>query len=448
MLAALLLWGWGPNAQAQAAPDPAAACASAPAPGAAVADIQAHFDSLAPHCLRSAAYYRMHGQWLLKQGNPGAAIEALERALLLEPEHLGTQLDYAQALMVVGDNASAEGILSALQALPQVPPHLATLLAQQLQALQQASAPSPAPKGMVNRFIFSQSFGADSNLNNATTASSVTLTYPGADLDLPLADANRPQSGPMTTSTLQWTGLLPHGRQVWLLQAQGRARHTANPANRYQQAELEATWLQDPAAPRQWIGRMEHMHFQWGGKKLYSSQRLGLQHQWVHSVTPLNCRVAVGMELENRAFPGSRSMDGLYRGGVFALACHRQDSITLQLRTGQDQPRHADRVGATQRTSEARAQWRFEALGNQWQAEYSFQHQQDTAGYSPLLSRNATRHVTRQMLRLETSRQLQWPAFGDPQWFGSLELTHQASNLQVFASDRKALQTGLRWEWQ
>ena len=110
LLAACLLWGVGLGARAQTTGHPAEQpadrpidCARAPAPDAAVADAQAYFASLEPHCLRSAAYYRQHGQWLLKQGSHGAALEALERALLLEPEHLGTQLDYAQALIMVGD---------------------------------------------------------------------------------------------------------------------------------------------------------------------------------------------------------------------------------------------------------------------------------------------------------------------------------------------------------
>ena len=53
--------------------------------------------------------------------------------------------------------------------------------------------------------------------------------------------------------------------------------------------------------------------------------------------------------------------------------------------------------------------------------------------------------MVRQALRLETSRPLQWPALGDPQWFGTVEISRQTSNLQIFASSRNAVQTGLRW---
>lgn len=442
----LLVAPFGAHAQTDpAAPD----CGRQPAPGATMVSAQAHYDSLAPYCLRNAQYYRQYGQWLLQQNNPGAAIEALERALLLEPEHLGTQLDYSQALLAVGDADSAQAILNALRVQPDVPPHLLPLMDWQLLALQQPRAADPAPPiGMTSRTLLSQTFGADNNLNNATTATNVTLTFPDADLSLPVAEAYQPLNGLTATTSLQWTGLIPHDRHIWLLQAEGRSRHTAAQATRYQQAELHATWLQDPTANTQWIGRMEHTQLHWGGRKLYRSQRLGLQHQWAHTIGGNSCRSAAGLELENRNYPGSTTLNGQYRGAVLTLLCQNNgSSINLQLRTGRDEPRHTNRVGGQQRQSEAKAQWQNQAWGNQWLAEYTLQHQQDAAGYSPLLSRNAARRITRQALRLETSRQLSWPAMGDPQWFGSMELTHQTSNLQPFGSSRRAAQTGLRWAW-
>lgn len=423
-------------------------CGRPPEPGATAAQAQAYYDSLAPHCLRKASYYRQYGQWQLQQGNPGAAIEVLERALLLEPDHLGTQLDYSQALLAVGDEESAQGMLSILRAQPDIPLHLQTLIDGQLLALQKPPATDPAPAaGLSTRTVFSQSFGADSNLNNAITATNVTLTYPDADLDLPLAKAYQPQAGGATTTVLQWTGLVPQGQHIWLLQAEGHARHTAWQTTRYQQAELHATWLQNPQAAEQWIGRADYTQLHWGGKKLYNSERLGLQRQWVHAFDATSCRTAAGLELENRRYPGSSTLDGLYRGAVVTVVCQQQGSLNFQLRTGLDQPHRAGRVGGQQRQSEARAQWQFKACGNQWVAEYSLQLQQDASGYSPLLSRNAARRIVRQALRLETSRQLDWPAFGDPQWFASADIARQASNLQAFVTSRKAVQTGLRWAW-
>ena len=449
------------QSQAPAAPADSDPCASPPPLAASAQQAQQHFEQLEAHCLRSAVYYRHRGQWLLQQGNPSAAIEALERALLLEPAHLGTQLDYAQALMAIGDIDSAAGLLRSLQAQPNVPPPIANLIAGQLYALARLTAASQPPaRGLSSRFMLSQAIGRDTNLNNATTASNITLTYPEADLDLPLQDASRPLPGAIAATALQWTGLLPVDRQLWLFQAKAQARHTSGPANRYQQAELGATWLQDPAAPAQWIARAEHTQLRWADRNLYNSEKLSLQHQWVHrapaepsgsgssgSSSQFICRSAVGAELEDRAFPGSRSADGLYRGAIFSLVCQNSHSLSLQLRTGLDQPHHANRVGGPQRQHELRVQWQFSSGGTDWQAEYSHQRQQDTSGYSPLLARNAVRRVSRHALRLEASRLTQLASLGNPQWFGSLELTRQRSNLQLFDSSRNAAQTGLRWLW-
>ena len=48
---------------------------------------------------------------------------------------------------------------------------------------------------------------------------------------------------------------------------------------------------------------------------------------------------------------------------------------------------------------------------------------------------NATRRVVRHALRLEASHPLPWPAAGNPQWFGNIELSHQASNLALIVNE-------------
>lgn len=410
---------------------------------------QEHFTNLEPLCLRSAGYYRHYGQWLLQQHNPVAATEALERSLLLDPDHLGTQLDYAQALLAAGDTDSAFNILGTLRAMPDLPAHLAALMDFQLLLVQRhtaSGAPTPA-NGFYSKVMLSQALGGDSNLNNATTTTNVTLTYPDLDVSLPLAPAFLPQSGGTATTALQWTGFLPHERHAWLFQVEGRTRHTASHATRYQQLEAHATWLQDPVAPSQWIARAAHTQLHWGGRKLYSSQRMGAQHQWLHTRADTSCRTAAGIEVEGRAFPGNRTLNGYYQGGLLTLVCQRQDSINVQLRVGADRARDPNRAGGTQQQSELRVQWHTRQGAYDVQTEYGVQHQQDAEGYSPLLLRNAQRRILRHSWRLEASRQLDWPAFGSPHWFGSVEYTQQRSNLQAFVSSRSATQTGLRWTW-
>ena len=410
---------------------------------------QEHFTTLEPLCLRSPGYYRHYGQWLLQQHNPASAIEALERSLLLDPDHLGTQLDYAQALLAAGDTDSAFNILGALRAMPDLPAHLAALMDFQLLLVQRQNAPAatiPA-NGFYSKVMLSQAVGGDSNLNNATTATNVTLTYPDQDLSFALAPAFRPQAGTTATTAVQWTGFLPQERQAWLFQVEGRTRHTASSATRYQQLEAHATWLQDPLAPSQWIGRAERTQLHWGGRKLYSSHRLGAQHQWAQTWQDAGCRFAAGIEAEARDFAGNRILDGRYQGALLTLVCQKQDGINIQLRAGQDTPHSPERAGGSQRQTELRVQWQTKEGAYSIQSEYALQHQLDAEGYSPLLSRNARRQVVRHAVRLEASRPLALPAFGSPQWFGSLEYTVQRSNLQAFVSSRYAAQTGLRWTW-
>ena len=451
-LAAMLMWSGGAIAQSEvdrATPPPQ--CAVQPAQTQTPLAAQQHFAHLEAQCLRSAAYYRHYGQWLLQQRSFGAAIEALERALLLDPDHLGTQLDYAQALLATGDTASALNLFAALRTTPELPAHLADLLDHQLQLARPQAATdllkAQPENGLYSRVTLSQSIGGDSNLNNATTATNVTLTYPDQDLSFALAPAFRPQAGTTATTAVQWTGFLPQERQAWLFQVEGRTRHTASSATRYQQLEAHATWLQDPLAPSQWIGRAERTQLHWGGRKLYSSHRLGAQHQWAQTWLDAGCRFAAGIEAEARDFAGNRILDGRYQGALLTLVCQKQDGINIQLRAGQDTPHSPERAGGAQRQTELRVQWQTKEGAYSIQSEYALQHQLDAEGYSPLLSRNARRQVVRHAVRLEASRPLDLPAFGSPQWFGSLEYTVQRSNLQAFVSSRYAAQTGLRWTW-
>lgn len=465
--AALVLWAGLVVAGAAAAQDLQLSgppqCAELPVPEASEPEAQAYFEHLQAQCLRSAAYYRQRGQWQLQHREFEAAVESLERSLLLEPEHPGTLLDYAQALLAVGDNSSARHILQALRSVPEMPLSVRGLLEAQLLAL---DGPAAAPRrsaaavaaggggkgsevggGMVSRLQLSQAVGADSNLNNASTSGNITLTYPEADLTLPLAEDYRPHGGGGAITTLQWSGWLAQQQSLWVLQAEGRARHTADAAYRYQQVDLGAAWLQAPEAERQWMTQFGLSQLRWGGASLYRSLRAGVQHQWRRSLAGLDCRVSAGAEVEGRHYPVSPLLDGRYQGGTVALACLPQSGLSLQLRGGQDVPQQSGRVGGRQQQYELRLQWQFSAVGNQWQAEYAVQHYHDAQGYSPLLSHNARRRIERQTLRLEASRPLTWPEMGSPQWFANVELVQQRSNLQTFVSSRRFFQTGLRWLW-
>jgi hypothetical protein len=421
------------------------------APRAVLQDRLQTLDAMAGQCLDQAAFHAQRGVLLHLLGQPSDAIEALERSLLLVPDQPGTLLDYALALRAVGDPASATALLTALSQRTDVPAALQPLLQRQLA---QAAAPADAVQ---YRMRLSTALAADSNLNNAPSASSFTLTLPWGNANLALEEASRAQPGAAWLNTLQAQALKPTlDGQLWVLQADLRTRHTEHVGTDYQQAELVASWLQAPAASRQWQARLALGSLAFGGQALQQTQRAAVLHQWRLPAPAWagQCRPQAGLELELRRYPAAPSLDGRYQGFVAAMACGPEPGqaeqpasgrLHLQLRLGQDQAASPQRPGADSRTAEWRAGWGYTWRGHEITADYSIATQQDASGYSPLLANNEARHTLRHTLHLELAAAPQWRAPGGGQWFVAADATLQTSNLGPFATRGQAVYTGLRW---
>ena len=483
------------TAQPQAVPlSTPPACAASPvyplpAGTPALQDLLAQLNAQTSLCLQNAAFYAWRGTVLLALRQPAAAAEALERALLLDPNLPGAQLDYADALLGVGDTASARGLLAQVAQRTDLPANLRPLLARELAATD--------PNAWRTRWLFSTAQGTDSNLNNAPAASELTLTFPQGPVTLSLLEASRPQRGSANLSTAQWLGIKPAGSQLWLLQAELRSRHTDSSATRYQQADVSASWLQAPDAPRQWIVRTGLTKVDFGGQALLQGARVSLLHQWQPVVAPAAasaagqggypapyqaayqpayqaanqpanqpsqaasaCRPSAGLEAEARRYPVSPELNGRYTGLLAAVNCSgadvpgssalqsallSQQQLGLQLRLGRDQPDNVTRPGGSNRRLEVRATWEARLGAYKASTDYNHTRQLDASGYSLLLADNLARRISRHSLRAELARPLPGGWLGGAEGFVSVEVNRQTSNLVAFESRQQALYTGLRW---
>ena len=431
----------------------------------------AQLDSVAELCLDIPRFHAQRGLVLQLIGQPAAAVESLERALLLDPDQPGTQLDYALALRDAGDPASAQALLQQISQRTDLPPGLQPVLQSQLAVPNQ-------PKGAWDQHLkVSIAGGFDSNLNNATSDGQLTLTFPAGEVSLPLADASRAQPGPALITALQYQAIKPVNDQLWVLQAELRNRNTRQADTAYQQLDLAAQWLQAPAAATQWQARLGYSNLRFGNAELLNSVRAAVVHQWQtvwpgsHSI----CRPSAGLEADLRRYPITRQLDGAYRGLLLSMTCDATEGsapslgtvtpsdflfgnpyaslprFSLQLRSGQDRATSDQRPGGNNTATDLRtaAYGRLLLPGMpvlDWTAEYNWLQQQDSTGYSPLLGNNAVRKSTRQVLRLELAHQLPAGVLGGARWFVSAELSRQASNLSAFAAKGHALHSGLRWD--
>jgi hypothetical protein len=249
---------------------------------------------------------------------------------------------------------------------------------------------------------------------------------------------------------VQWQGLKPQGIHLWLLQAEVRARHTSQSSTRYQQADMSASWLQAPEAPRQWIARVGASRIDFGGQHLFQGVRANALHQWQAPWSPLTgssgaCRPGLGAETELRRYPASAELNGRYGGLVLSASCQsaaqangqaslQGQLMSFQLRVGREYPQSSTRPGGTYDKLELRAAWEGRLGRYRVNADYAYARQADAAGYSPLLSDNLARVTGRHSVRLEAAHPLPKGVAGEVDWFVSAEASRQTSNLAAFAS--------------
>lgn len=420
-------------------------------------------------CLTSAAFHAWRGATLLALGRSAEAIEPLERALLHDPDLPGAQLDLAQALAAQGDTASARSFLTAMRQRPDLPLPIGSAIDRQLELLSIPERVEGAlTDGWQSRWQFSALGGADSNLNNGPSTSEITLTLPGqGNVTLPLDMASQARGGGAALGVMQWQGLRVKGEALWVLQAELRRRQTSQRATTYQQSDLAATWLQAPAAPRQWVARLATGHLEYGGSSLLHATRATLQHQWeARGRNGLadrwadhlaGCRPAGTLELEHRRYPSTPGLDGVYQGVGLGWLCRRSRGIdagqgadltantsfySVQARLGRDRPLREGRPGGVYRRGEIRAHWEGPLLvkgriGTQWTAT----RQIDGQPYSVLLG-NVARNTLRHVFQLEAS----WPLGESLSLVGNAEIARQSSNLAVFEARQRSVYVGLRWE--
>ncbi len=463
-LASPAAWAQDPPAQ-----PPAAACAAQPSyplpkDGAQLQALADRLEGLSTQkaCLADARFHAWRGAVLMALGRPVEAVEPLERALMTEPDLPGAQLDLAQALAFQGDAASAIVMLEALRDRPDLPGHLRGAIDSQLASLAVPAAGDP--RRWHSRWRLASMAGADSNLNNAPANSEITLTIPGQpDVTLPLDASSRPRRGGALMTSVQWQGLKPDGPSLWVVQGELRARHTADGATGYQQADLAAAWLQAPAAPRQWVARVAGSYLRFGGHSLLEAYRASLQRQFspLAAGEPVKgfdaaagCRPTLAGELEHRRYPSSTSLNGLYSGASLGLLCRpangngnavnggQSSFFSMEARLGEDRPYDAARAGGAYRRTEARIQWERPVFAQgQMGLQWTSTRQTDSEPYSVLLG-NVPRRTLRHALQLDGS----WPLGAGLSLVTTAEAAWQRSNIAAFVSRQRSIYMGLRWE--
>lgn len=424
-------------------------CDSLARQGASTEELLKHLQ----RCQTSAPFLAHLGRQFNAQQRYLEAAEHLERAILFDPDDSVHQMDYAIALAGSGDTLSALQLMGALLARPDLPePQRASLLAARARWAQAATASLRQ-----TRLHAGLRMGYDNNLLGAPNLTSLTLTFPGETISLPLDGSNLPKPGTYlrADARLDHTRVNPGGSRwdisVGLLQ---RRSHSVPEAGS-QQAEAVAEYSQggqpEAAGPLagagHYLGASAAALDTRGGTR-YHSLGVAAGAQWQTPAPDAGaCQWRLGGEAQQRELASNRLLSGRYAGLLAQWACSAPGAATqwrLALRAGRDLPAQAQRPGGAQSEYSLRAMVsRPVGSASAWLLEGELSHTRDTTGYSPLLDNGARRRLHRLALRTEVQHTLR-P--GLDLLLGA-ELVNQQANLPLFNLRSQGIYIGLRGNW-
>lgn len=406
-----------------------------------------------PRCQNNAAYLaRLGALFNAEQRYPEAA-EHLERAILFNPDDAAPQMGYAIALAGTGDTLSALQLMGVLLARTDLPePQRASLMAARARWAQAATASLQQ-----TRLHAGLRMGYDNNLLGAPNLTSLTLTFPGEVVHLPLDGSNLPQPGAYlrADARLDHTRIQADGTRwdVSLGLLQRHSHRVAEAGSSQAEALVERSRLAPPQGGGQpsqaghYINTSAALLDTRSGTR-YRSLGAAAGWQWQ---TPApqggTCQWRLGGEAQHRSLQSNTLLSGRYLGVAAQWGCSglaHTPQWRLTLRAGHDTPAHAQRPGGAQAEYAVRGLYSQPVgLATAWLAEAELSHTRDATGYSPLLANGAQRRLHRVALRTEVQHTLQ-PGLS---LLAGAELVAQQANLPLFNMHSRGVYLGLRGSW-
>lgn len=401
-------------------------------------------------CDDNAFFHAHRGAQLLAQSQTEAAAVSLEKALLLNPDLPGAQLDYAQALAQIGLQGSARAILQNVLQRPDIQPNLKA----QLSTVQTGSAAArvgSAPLWQWNGLI-QTAYGRESNLNSATHTDSLTLYLSNGPVTLGLTDNAKPVAGEAFKSTAALQGVMrgAGGQElsVNLTLAAKTGAASVNGNNRTAEGALKYSLpMLAGNASGFWQLTAGSTEFWLGNQTAYQDQGLQLKYAW--DSLGAACKWAPAIGRIDQQFPQSSTLNGVYTYGRIDWVCSssKNQETHLALGGGQDKAQDISRPGGHRERKDIllrheqivnMALW--PVVSGQLSAWLRYAHSQDKLAYSELLGdlKSSTRR---------TDLGLGYWVPVTKQWhIGlNLEATSQKSNNTLFNLKNSSVYMGVRW---
>ena len=398
-------------------------------------------------CDQNAFFHAYLGAQLLAVGQTEAAAVALEKALLINPDLPGAQLDFAQALAQIGLKGSARAILNEVLQRPDIQPDLKNQLAKA--QLEQAQ-PSWQWQALAQ-----SAYGHESNLNSASYTDTLTLYLSNGPVTLGLTDNAKPLAGDAFKTSVSLQGTLRGaGLQELLVNAAisskagaasvGGNNRTAEGALKYSlpvaAGNASGVWQMAVGGTQFWLT----------SQTAYTDQGVQLKFNW--DSLGAACKVAPSIGAINQKFPQATTLNGSYTYARIDWVCRtsKNQETHAALGGGQDKAQDASRPGGNRARADLMLRHeqyvqmpQMSVIGNlsgQLTAWLRHASSKDKLAYSELLGE----------LKSNTQRSDFGLGYWVPvskQWSAGLniETTSQRSNNTLFNLKNSAVYAGIRW---
>ena len=360
--------------------------------------VAGELESFLLQCLDSSEYFALIGAARLNAGLLPEAVEALERALLLNPENGAAQIDFAEALYRQGQLFPAIELNKQVLQRPDVPANLRPAL-----ELRQEEW-----RGLTRDTSFRGDFllGYDSNLNGAPDPGQVTLTIAGENVLLALGEEFEAMSGPYTNLglTASHRRLEPGHQHNYTAGIQGRV--SDDRSTDLLQLDGRYNFLR-PRRTQSWQIDSGVRSLAFGGSALFTAADVQVRY----SISPLfTCRPFFDASAQYQLFHNQNWLNAFDTrlGGGFACPLGNETASlgTLSIETAllDSQKIKFDRPGGDRGGWQVAANWQYPLPQGLFRAVINHTRLEDGDSYSPLLDAGAPRWVNRSYLLLQYRR--------------------------------------------
>jgi len=358
-----------------------------------------------------ADFHAHRGAHFLMAGQLQDATTALEKALLLNPELAGAQIDYAQALAQQGRLEEAKELLRQVTKRTDIQPDLLKWIEQGLSAGKVATdklgTNAPVPFATKDSWRWSglvqSSLGKETNLYSATHTTFLTLHLTSGLVEVPLSDGESPVSGGVVKLLATAQGVRAVGDGEIRLNLALQTRRTDAQSDQGSRLTEGALAYAVPLGSGVLLGSVSAHTFGQSGANTYLDRTYKIQYEPLWRLA--GCKASFGLGMAAQRFAKSPEMDGDYQHLRLEGACQPLQSNRLEnnhatiwsLAGGHDKPQSENRPGGTKKRFETLIRHERTAqlpvLERQGTLSFWYRHNQSRDGqvFSSLLGPNPTK---------------------------------------------------------